>query len=166
MQNRITSTGKRIIGTLSLASALVVGAAVGFGGNGTWPLNMRGNATEEGGISQRPLDVTFGAIGEQEIIGNGGFTCRMGNAASKRFAATGQLKLGGDTYGIVGVCEHRTSTLVEIVAQSRVGLVTKNLNVTGQSQSTGEFTVISGRAYVTSQNTLIYSVSLEGATPQ
>ena len=156
---------KGVFRILGIVSSLAVFASIGLGGNGVWPLNLRGDATQEGGLLLKPLDVTFGAISDTELIGTAGFKCRTGNTAAKRFIANGQLKLGEELFTVVGVCERQDSSLVEIVAQSRVGGVIKNVNVTGNRQINNEVTVIAGSAYVSTQGTMVYSINLEGETP-
>lgn len=151
---------------LGLFSSIAFFAGIGIGGIGSWPLNLRGNASQEGGIVIKPLEVSFGAISDSALVGPGGFVCRMGNAVSKRFVANGQLQLGAETFSIVGVCEHNGSDLVEVVAQQRVAGVVKTVNVTGNAQSSGETTVVNGRAFITNQPSLVYSINLEGVTPQ
>lgn len=148
-----------------LFSSLLLVSSVGIGSIGSWPVNLRGNATEEGGVSERPVEVSFGEISAAEVSGAGGFTCRLGNAVSERHNATGRLTLGTEVYSILGVCEHRTSNLVEIVAQLRTPNAIKLVNVTGTAQNVESMTVINGRVFVSNQRTLVYSVNLEGLTP-
>src|SRR4051812_22144366 len=102
-----------------------------FGGHGTWPFILEGQAQSSG--SSVAATAHFSAIGDTVLEQTAALACQNPGSVDL-FSASGSLAVGNRTYTIKGICDAVHSSDVEIIAERVVGAQKEVARFKGQSQ--------------------------------
>src|SRR4051812_44388352 len=102
-----------------------------FGGHGTWPFILEGQAQSSG--SSVAATAHFSAIGDTVLEQTAALACQNPGSVDL-FSASGSLAVGNRTYTIKGICDAVHSSDVEIIAERVVGAQKEAPNSKGKAK--------------------------------